>query len=138
MVWSDGDWDAPAEYWNSTQFLSWLYNESPVKDEVVTNDRWGKGINSKHGGIFTGADRYNPGPFFTTNWALIYEQTVTYVYGNNIELFIAGLSQAHKWENCFTIDKKSWGYRRNADLSEYFTTFELITTLVTTVSVSIT
>lgn len=48
-----------------------------------------------------------------------------------------GLSQAHKWENCFTIDKKSWGYRRNVDFSEYYTTSELIATLVTTVSVRI-
>ena len=23
--------------------IAWLYNESPVKDEVVVNDRWGSG-----------------------------------------------------------------------------------------------
>ena len=38
-----------------------LYNESPVKDEVVTNDRWGSGIPCHHGGVFTCTDRYNPG-----------------------------------------------------------------------------
>lgn len=33
-----------------------------------------------------------------------------------------------------TIDKKSWGYRRNAPLSDYLSTFELIKTMIETVS----
>jgi len=36
---------------------------SPVKDTVVTNDRWGTGIPCHHGGYFTCNDRYNPGQF---------------------------------------------------------------------------
>ena len=53
ILWTDGEWDHPHEVWKSTEFLAWLYNESPVKDEVVVNDRWGKNTRSKHGGIYT-------------------------------------------------------------------------------------
>ena len=60
VVWSDGDWEAPDTYWNSTEFLAWLYNDSPVKDYVAVNDRWGAGCTCKHGGFYTCSDRYNP------------------------------------------------------------------------------
>lgn len=53
VVWSDGDWDATPEVWRSPEFLAWLYNESPVRDRVVVNDRWGSGVRFKHGGIYT-------------------------------------------------------------------------------------
>uniref|UniRef100_A0A3Q3GHB3 Alpha-L-fucosidase n=1 Tax=Labrus bergylta TaxID=56723 RepID=A0A3Q3GHB3_9LABR len=89
LIWSDGDWEAPDTYWNSTQFLAWLYNDSPVKDVVVTNDRWGKGCYCKHGGYYNCADRYTPGKL-----------------------------PDHKWEKCQSVDKRSWGYRRNMKLSE--------------------
>jgi alpha-L-fucosidase len=53
VFWTDGDWDASEEVWKSKEFLSWLYNESVVKDKVVVNDRWGSGIRFKHAGIYT-------------------------------------------------------------------------------------
>jgi alpha-L-fucosidase len=53
VFWTDGDWEASDEVWKSKEFLTWLYNESVVKDKVVVNDRWGTGLRFKHGGIYT-------------------------------------------------------------------------------------
>ncbi len=53
VFWTDGDWDAPDDLWKSKEFLTWLYNESPVKASVVTFDRWGSGIRFHHGGVYT-------------------------------------------------------------------------------------
>ena len=53
VFWTDGDWDASEETWKSKEFLAWLYNESPVKDNVVTYDRWGSGVRFHHGGVYT-------------------------------------------------------------------------------------
>lgn len=53
VVWSDGDWEASSDEWQSRQFLSWLYSESPVRDKVVANDRWGSDSRFKHGGFYT-------------------------------------------------------------------------------------
>jgi alpha-L-fucosidase len=36
ILWSDGDWEAYSDYWKSRDFLAWLYNDSPVKDQVVS------------------------------------------------------------------------------------------------------
>lgn len=64
VLWADGDWEAFDPYWKSTELLAWLYNESPVKDEIVVNDRWGIGIPCHHGDFYNCEDRYNPGMLF--------------------------------------------------------------------------
>lgn len=97
VIWSDGDWEPTDEYWKSTEFIAWLYNESPVRETVVTNDRWGSGVLCQHGGFFTCSDRFNPGTL-----------------------------QDHKFENAMTIDKSSWGHRAVAKLDSYITAEELI------------
>jgi alpha-L-fucosidase len=33
--------------------LAWLFNDSPIGETVVINDRWGKGARHKHGGYYT-------------------------------------------------------------------------------------
>jgi alpha-L-fucosidase len=53
IIFSDGEWDMPGEDWKSPELLAWLFNESPVRNNVVINDRWGKGARHKHGGYFT-------------------------------------------------------------------------------------
>eukprot|EP00092_Neocalanus_flemingeri_P062931 GFUD01076035.1.p1 GENE.GFUD01076035.1~~GFUD01076035.1.p1 ORF type:complete len:267 (+),score=70.50 GFUD01076035.1:28-801(+) len=105
VLWSDGEEGAEVDYWGSLEFLAWLYSDSPVKDSVVTNDRWGKGTACKHGDFFTCADRYNP-----------------------------GVLQKHKWENAMTVDRKSWGHRRNMAIEDIMTMEELIENLASTVS----
>ena len=66
VFWTDGEWDESAEFWKSKEFLQWLYNESPVKDKVVTYDRWGNGIRFKHGGVFT--PEYQPNVNFSNHY----------------------------------------------------------------------
>lgn len=107
LIWSDGDWEADSvSYWKSPEFLAWLYNDSPVKDTVVTNDRWGQGCSLKHGGYYSGGDRQQPGP----------------------ELL------GHKWENCMTIDGGSWGYSRKSNLAAYLSTTQILRELASTVA----
>jgi alpha-L-fucosidase len=59
LIFSDGEWDLPSAEWRSPELLAWLFNESPVRDEVVINDRWGKDSRHKHGGYWT--TEYTPG-----------------------------------------------------------------------------
>lgn len=66
VFWTDGDWDAKDSVWKSQQFLAWLYNQSPVKDKVVTFDRWGAGIRFKHGAVFT--PEYQPNLSFENHY----------------------------------------------------------------------
>jgi len=97
VVWSDGDWFNTTGYANATHFLAWLYNESPVKDTVVVNDRWGKDVRGKHGDFWTIKDRYNPDE-----------------------------KLPHKWESGYTLDKNSWGYVRTSSIEDYLTPEEIV------------
>jgi alpha-L-fucosidase len=105
IVWTDGEWDHPSEVWKSTEFLAWLYNESPVKQTVVVNDRWGKETRSKHGG------------FYTTEYDLIQDESSV---GKKIN---------HPWEECRGIGG-SFGYNRNEDLADYTTSEALVHILI--------
>ena len=67
VLFSDGEWDHPYSKWKSTEFLQWLYNDSPCKESVVANDRWGKKTRHHHGDYFT--TEYGAGlPDATNPW----------------------------------------------------------------------
>jgi len=53
IVWSDGEWEMGWEQWRTPELLAWLFNNAPNEEDLVINDRWGKGIRHKHGGFYT-------------------------------------------------------------------------------------
>ncbi len=53
IIFSDGEWELTSEEWRAPELLAWLFNDSPARDEVVIDDRWGKDTRHKHGGYFT-------------------------------------------------------------------------------------
>ncbi len=82
IIFSDGEWDMPSSDWKSPELLAWLYNESPVKDEVIVNDRWGKETRHKHGGYFT--TEYGAGmPDATHPWEENRGMGFSYGYNRN-------------------------------------------------------
>ena len=107
IIWPDGEWDHPSDVWRSTEFLAWLYNESPVRDDVIVDDRWGKECRSTHGG------------FYTTEYGHVGA-------GKN-------LAEQRKWEECRGIGA-SFGYNRNESIDEYASAASLVHLLIETVS----
>ncbi|XP_056412578.1 tissue alpha-L-fucosidase [Hyla sarda] len=104
ILWSDGDWESPDTYWKSLDFLAWVYNDSPIKDKVVVNDRWGSNCSCHHGGFYNCADKYTPSTL-----------------------------PDHKWEKCTSVDHYSWGYRRNMQVNQMMDEGSIISELVQTV-----
>lgn len=104
VIFSDGEWDRPSSYWKSPEFLAWLYNNAPNKDEVVVNDRWGNDdIKGKHGDYFTSeyADR--------------------------------GVSTEHYWEENRGMGQ-SYGFNRAENIDDYNSSTLLIHQLIDVVS----
>lgn len=109
IFWPDGEWDYTSDVLKSTDFLQWLYNESPVKESVVVNDRWGKETRSKHGG------------FYTTEYDMVHS-------GNS-----SGMQFDKPWEECRGM-AGSFGYNRNELLEDYSSSEELVHILINKVA----
>jgi len=104
ILWTDGEWDHPSEKWKSTEFLAWLYNESPVKDDICINDRWGEETRGVHGG------------YFTTEYDM--------VHGDK------GVGDVDRpWEECRGIGT-SFGYNQVEDLNNYMSSDALVDMLI--------
>lgn len=61
VIFSDGEWEMTDTAWQSPSLLAWLYNESPVKDEVVVDDRWGSNTRGKNNGATYLTSEYGSG-----------------------------------------------------------------------------
>lgn len=108
LLFTDGEWTAPAEDFRSQEFLAWLYNNPDVPKDIVTNDRWGKGTRSKHGG------------YFTTE------------YGE-VDVEGTELSAGKPWEECRGIGS-SFGFNRNENVGDYITRQQAVHLLIDIVS----
>ena len=109
IIFSDGEWDYDSKTLRSEEFLQWLYNDSPVKNTVVVNDRWGKETRSKHGG------------YYTTEYDLVHSDLGI---GDNAD---------HPWEESRGIGT-SYGYNQFETTEHYLSSKQLITILIEKVS----
>lgn len=105
LIFSDGgEWDGSEEYWKTKEFLAWLYNDSPVKDEVVVNDRFAKDMPGKHGDYYSSE----------------YED-------------MEGVDAAYPWEESRGIGG-SYGFNRAENIDDYNSSEELVHELIDIVS----
>ena len=105
IIFSDGgEWDFDEEFWKTKEFLSWLYNEAPNRDEVVVNDRWCKGMPGKHGDYYSSE----------------YQDT-------------EAVGVSHPWEESRGVGG-SYGFNRAENIDDYRSSEELIHELIDVVS----
>jgi len=104
VIFSDGEWELSDTAWQSPALLAWLYNESPVKKEIVVNDRWGSNTRGH-------------------NSASTY---LTSEYGSGMEPGVI-------WEESRGIGQ-SYGYNRMENVNDYKSSHDLLLALIDIVS----
>ena len=114
LIFTDGEWDTDSETWHSREFLSYLIEESPVRQTVVFNDRWGKDTRGQHGGYLTTE-------YGEVNSTLLKEQEAQSNLKNR------------KWEECRSLSH-SFGFNRREGLHHYLTEKQMIELLTDTVA----
>jgi len=101
VIFSDaGEWDEDEEFWKTREFLAWLYNHAPNRDEVVVNDRWAKGMPGVHGDYFSSE----------------YQDA-------------EGVGADHPWEESRGMGL-SYGYNRAENINHYRSSKELVHELI--------
>ncbi len=53
ILWFDGEWQRPADYYNTPEIVAYFYNKAEGRKEVVSNDRLGSETRGKHGDFYT-------------------------------------------------------------------------------------
>lgn len=81
VIFSDGEWDMSDTAWRSTELLAWLFNESPVANEVVVNDRWGGNTRNKYNNVLYATSEYGSGMDASIVWEE--SQGIGHSYGYN-------------------------------------------------------
>ena len=105
VIFSDaGEWDETEEFWKTREFLAWLYNNAPNRDEVVVNDRWARGMVGQHGDYYSSE----------------YQD-------------LEGVGAGHPWEESRGMGR-SYGYNRAENINHYRTSKELVHELIDVVS----
>jgi alpha-L-fucosidase len=49
VFWIYGQCEQPSSVWRSREFVSWLFNYSPVREYVDINGRWGSDVEKMKG-----------------------------------------------------------------------------------------
>ena len=68
---------------------------------------------------------------YLVNWCYCVIREI--LFATNNCCLTKGTLQNHKWENALTVDKGSWGYRRNVDIDLYLNISQLLYQLASTV-----
>lgn len=84
LLWGDGEWEMTSEKWKTPELISWLYNESSVKDKVIINDRWGQETRHQHGGYYT--TEYESNAEFDKAWEECRGMGFSFGYNRNEDI----------------------------------------------------